>query len=71
MSIIASIYSVIQLILRLFGLWESFLDYSDNQRKIAAAKKQEELEKAVDASTKAEVDDEIWKSQNDITKNMP
>ncbi len=71
MSIIASVYSVIQLILKLFGLWDDFLDYSDNQRKIAADKKQQDLEKAVDQSTKAETDDEIWKSQDDITKNMP
>lgn len=68
---IGLIYSAIQLILKLFGAWESFLDYSDNQRRIETEAKRQAREKAVDNSTKAETDEDIWKSQDEITRNMP
>lgn len=71
MSVIAAIYSVIQLVLKLIGLWDSFLSYSDAQRAAEAAAKTAALNKAVDHSKTDESDDDIWKDQTDITGNMP
>lgn len=71
MTTIAIIYSVIQLILKAIGLWEEFLNYSDAQRAAEAAERTQKRNDAIDASKKAESDDDIWKSQEDITNNLP
>lgn len=71
MSVIAAIYSVVQLLLKAIGLWESFLSYSDAQRTAEAAAKQAALNKAVDDSKTATDESQIWKDQDEISKNLP
>ncbi len=68
---IAGIFAVIELILKLIGLWDQFLSYSDAKRAADAAAKQAALNKAVDASAGANSDDDIFKNQTDVVNNMP
>lgn len=71
MSVIAIIYSVVQAVLQLIGLWDQFLDYSDSQRLAESQAKQQTEDAAVDDSVTATTDDQIWKDQDAITKNKP
>lgn len=71
MTIIGAIYSIIQLVLQLFGLWDQFLSYSDKQRLAEDEAKTEARNKAVDDSKTATDDTQIWKDQDTITRNKP
>lgn len=62
---IFSVFSVIREVLKLISI---FRDYIKRQEEEKQKKLKDELEKAVADSKKAETDEEIWDSQNRITK---
>lgn len=68
---IGQIFAVIQLVLKLIGLWEQFLDYSDKARVAEGQKNTQEREKAVDELEKAETEDEFDKAQSKIIDHKP
>jgi hypothetical protein len=68
---LAYIVAIAQAIKALFELVKMFQNWKIQQEKAAAEKRQQELEKAVDQSKKAETDEDIWKSQDDIVANKP
>lgn len=68
---LANLFALIQLILKALSIWEGFLDSveeADVQKRNARRLKRD---KAIDDSTKAETDEEIWKSQDEYTRNQP
>jgi len=68
---VSGIFSVIQLILKLIGLWEQFQDYSDKERLKASQERTQEREKAVDKQQGAQSEDEFDRAQDDIVKHKP
>jgi len=67
----SNIFAVVQMILRLFKLWDQFLDWSDAQRAAEIEKRQQDRAKAIEDSKKAESDEEIWDSQDRIVDSRP
>jgi hypothetical protein len=68
---VTQIFAIIQLLLKLFGLWESFCNYTDKLRAAEAAAKTERREKAVDDATKAKTAEEAWDAEERIVANKP
>lgn len=64
-------FDLIAVVLKLLKLWDFFLSYMDKKYSADLEVKRQAREKAIDDSKKAETDEEIWKSQDDITNNMP
>jgi hypothetical protein len=68
---ITNFFAVIQLILKAFQVWDAFMLWmSDNYSKEMEIRRQKR-DQAIEDSKKAETDDEIWKSQDDISRNPP
>lgn len=68
---IAQIFAVIELALKLVGLWEDFLGYTDKKRISDAEKNREERDKAVDDQKKAQDEAQFDKDQSDIVNHNP
>lgn len=68
---ISGIFAAIQLVLKLIGLWEQFLGWSDKKRLADAAKNTQDREKAVDQQKGAMSEEEFDRLQDDITKHRP
>jgi hypothetical protein len=66
---IAQIFLVIQLLLKLFGLWEQFLEWGDKKRAADAEARAQEREKAIEDAKKATTPDEAFDAQDRITHN--
>ncbi len=67
----AQIFAVIQLLLKLVGLWEAFLSWSDKARLAEAAQNTQEREKAVDQQKGAQNEDDFDRAQDDIVNHRP
>ena len=67
----AQIFAVIELILRLFKLWDQFLSFMDEKHSAELEKKRQAREAAVDRSKVDQSDDDIFKDQTDIVNNLP
>lgn len=69
--IIAQIFTALQVLLKLFGLWEQF----QNFMSAVAIKEAEERARALDQALKdaqnAKTPDDAWKAQEGVTKNEP
>jgi len=68
---IASIFSIIQLILHLIGLWDQFLSWSDAKRLAEAEKNTETRNDAVDKQKEAKDEAEFDKEQSVIVSHKP
>lgn len=68
---ISNFWALIQVIKALFGLWSDFKEWQRVQKAKEDAARHDELVKGVDEAKKAETEDDIWKSQEDITNNLP
>ena len=68
---ISQIFLVIELILKLFGAWEKFQDYSDKRKNAEAEERRQKRDKAVDDQQKAKTEDEFDKAQDTIVGNKP
>jgi hypothetical protein len=68
---LTGIFLAIQLLLKLIGLWESFLDWVVEKHSQEIDARAEARRQAIEKAKEANTDDEIWQSQTDITKNMP
>ena len=63
--------AILAAIRALYELFRFFQNWKIQQEKVAAEKRQQELEQAVENSKKAESEDEIWKSQDDVISSKP
>lgn len=67
----AGIFSIIQLLLKLIGLWEQFMDWSDAKRIADAEKNRQDRDKAVDDAVKAQTEQEFDEAQSRIADSLP
>lgn len=67
----AQIFAVIELILKLIGLWDGFMSYVDKKRIADEAQKTADRNKAVDEQKNAKSEDDFDKAQDDIIRNKP
>lgn len=70
-SIISGIFSAISVIKELIKLFHMFMDMRDKQRKIEAAKREQEREAAVDKQKVAQTEEEFDNAQDTIVGNKP
>lgn len=68
---LTKIWLVIELIMKLFKLWDQFADHVEARRRAEAEEKRQAREKAIEDSKRAETDDEIFDSQDRIVNNKP
>lgn len=68
---LTGIFAIVQIILKLFGAWEQFLDWSDKKRLAEAAENTQEREKAVDEQKKAEDEKAFDDAQSGIVGTKP
>lgn len=67
----SSIFSIIELILKLIGLWNGFLNYVDKKRIADAEKNRQEREKAVDQLKGAKSEEDFDRAQSDVVIRKP
>lgn len=68
---IAQIFAIVQLLLRLFGLWEQFLAWSDKKRIADADEKYQELVKELERLKNATDEAEFDRAQSGVVDNLP
>lgn len=68
---IAQIFAAIELILKLIGLWNGFLDYTDKKRIADAEANKQEREKAVDDQKDAKDEAQFDKDQSTVINHQP
>lgn len=68
---IAKIFLAIQLVLRLFKLWDSFLVYADEARERERLERDRKRDAAVDKQKHSQTEEEFDKAQDDIAGNRP
>lgn len=68
---IAQIFLLIEVILRLFKLWDSFGTFVDDKREKDRIERDQARDKAVDKQKNAQTEEEFDKAQDDIARNSP
>ncbi len=68
---LSSIFSIIQLILSLIGIWDQFLSWSDAKRLADASKNTQDRNTAVDDQKEATSEDQFDKDQDTIVNHKP
>jgi hypothetical protein len=68
---IANIFAFIQLLLKLFGLWEQFSDWTIKQAIAKREERRQDRDKAVDQQQNAQTEEEFDKAQETISHNLP
>lgn len=68
---IGKVFVIIQLLLKLFGAWEAFMDWMSDSYAVELDERAARRRKAIEESKKAESDAEIWESQDKIVDNLP
>lgn len=68
---IGNLFALIELILRLIGLWDSFLNYIDKKKIAAIEKNREDRNAAVDDQKGAKDEAQFDKDQDTIIKHLP
>lgn len=64
-------FALIQLLLKIFGLWEQFQNWYDEKKTADKQKQNQERNKAVDEQKKAENEEEFDKNQDTIVRTLP
>lgn len=68
---IAQIFLLIEVILRLFKLWDSFGTFVDDKREKDRIERDQARDKAVDKQKNAQTEEEFDRLQDDIARNSP
>lgn len=68
---IAQIFLLIEVILRLFKLWDSFGTFVDDKREKDRIERDQARDKAVDKQKNAQTEEQFDKAQDDIARNSP
>lgn len=67
----ANLFQIVQLLLKVFGLWEAFLDYMDASHSAALEERRQKREKALAELDRAKTDEEIWEAQEKVVDAKP
>lgn len=67
----AQIFAVIEIVLKLFGLWEQFGIYMDAKRLKDAEEKSQRRDEAVDNAVKATTPEDAYAAQDGVASNEP
>lgn len=68
---IAQIFAIIQLVLKLIGLWEQFSQWTIDKATADREERRQTRDAAVAAQQKATDEAEFDKAQDDIARNLP
>lgn len=68
---IGQIFAVIELLLKLIGLWGQFSDYVDKKRTAEAEERRQRRDQAVDDLKNAKTEEEFNEAQSRIVNNPP
>lgn len=66
-----NIFATIELVLKLIGLYDQFMDYSDKKRAAEREKRAQDRDDAIDKQQNAKDEDEFDKAQEEINRNHP
>jgi hypothetical protein len=69
--VITKVFLIVELILRLFKIWDKFGSYVDQRRAAEMEARAQAREKAIEKLKQAKTPDEIWKAQEELVKNGP
>lgn len=65
------VFVIIQLLLKLFGAWEAFLDWMDTSFSKELEERRQRREEAIAEVDKAESDEDIFDAQEKVIENKP
>lgn len=65
------IFLIIEAALKAFKAWELFIDWMDQRHRAQMEERRAKRDAAIDESTKADSDEAIFDSQDDIVDNRP
>lgn len=68
---IAQIFAVIEVLLKLMGLYDGFINYLDAKRLAEDEAKRQAREGAVDDAAKAQTPDDAYRAQDGVVSNDP
>ena len=68
---IAQIFLAIELLMRLFNLWDEFGSYVDAKREKDRVERDQKRSAAIDKQKNAESEADFDKAQSDIVDNLP
>lgn len=68
---ITKLFISIELFLRLFKLWDRFMEHVDHTRALEAEARAQAREKALEDLKNAKTEEEIWRAQEELIKNQP
>ena len=69
--ILGQIFTAIQLLLKLIGLWEQFSQWTIDKAIADREVRKQSRDKAVDAEVGAQTEEEFNRAQDQITRNLP
>lgn len=64
-------FAIIQVILKLFGLWEGFLSWSDKKKIADQEKNKQDRDKALEDLKNAQTEEEFNKAQSGVVDHIP
>ena len=68
---IAQIFAIVALLLKVFGLWEQFGQYMDDKREKERVARDQARDAAVDKQKEAQTEEDFDKAQDAIAGNTP
>jgi hypothetical protein len=68
---LSQFFMLIELALKAMKLWESFLDWQEENKIAIRHDRAVEREKAIQAGIDAKTEDEIWEAQTRVVENLP
>lgn len=68
---LGNIFAIIQLILKLIGLWDQFMAWSDSKRLAEAQVLKQERDKAINDALNAQTEEEFNSAQARIVNSKP
>jgi hypothetical protein len=72
MAALAQIFTLIELVFKLFGLWDGFVQYIDDKRSAEREANAQARDAAIEESKKeGKSDDDVFKNQGDIVSHLP
>lgn len=69
--VLSSIFALLEVILRLFGLWDGLVNYLDAKRLADEQKKAQDRDAAVDKAKSAKTPDDAYDAQSGIVNSEP
>ena len=71
MSWVSYLFLTIEALLKLVGLYNQFMDWSDKRRQAEIEEKEQRRDEAIDKAKEAKTPEEAWDAQEGIVSNEP